>query len=135
MDEYVMVPVPKGRVLEVYEFLATSPTPSVAERRTPWPPEMLKRCYRESQPPFQKVLDTLADHPGQAVSGRDLDMAVGATRRNVLAGVMSAAARRVSGRYHLRFPWESEWRPAEGIKYYTMSAEDAAVIRSLREAV
>jgi hypothetical protein len=132
MDDFVMVPVPARRVQEVYELLAKPATPSAADRRGPWPPETLKRCYSESSDHFQKFLDTLADNAETPVAAADLAKATGLTYRNGVAGMLGAAGKRIDGRYHLSFPWARHWRASESQNYYTMSQEDAAVIRSLR---
>ena len=132
MENFVMVPVPATRVQEVYELLAKPAHLSPAGDRKPWPPETLKRCYRESSEHFQKFLDHLADNAATPVSGGDLAKATGLTYRNGVAGMLGAAGKRIDGRYHLSFPWARHWRASESQNYYTMSQEDAAVIKSLR---
>lgn len=134
MDTFVMVPVPATRVQEVYELLAKPAVVSPASDRKPWPPETLKRCYRESSEPFKKFLDTLADNAETPVSGSDLAKATGYTYRNGVAGMLGAAGKRIDGRYHLPFPWVRHWRASESQNYYTMNGEDAASIKSLRTA-
>ena len=132
MDTFIMFPVPPSRVQEVIELLAKPAALSPAGDRMPWPPETLKRCYSESSERFQKFLDTLADNAETPVSGGDLAKATGLTYRSGVAGMLGAAGKRIDGRYHLPCPWEKHWRASESRNYYTMSQEDAAVIKSLR---
>jgi hypothetical protein len=132
MDNIVMVPVPANRLQEVYELLAKPSGGTAAGGRKPWPPETLTRCYRESSSPMQAFLDALADNGGRLMSGGDLGRAIGYTERNQMAGMLGAAGKRIVNRYNLQFPFEAEWRASEGVYYYTMNEEDAAVIKSLR---
>ena len=131
MEDFVMVPVPASRVQEVYELLAK---PAAQDVLKPWPPDTLKRCYRESSPAMKTFLDTLADNAAQPVSAGDLCRATGSTGRNQLAGMLGSAGRRITHRYNLSFPFAKEWRGSESQFYYTMNREDAASLKSLRTA-
>jgi len=144
MEDLVPVLVPKDRVLDVYAFLSrpVAPRPDGghtsegdrgddARGLVPWPPETLERAYRESSPAMKKFLDHLADNPGRAVPIVELGEVVGYTPHQ-LAGTLGAAGRRITNRYKLRWPFAWEKRPEDGIYYYTMGEEDAAVIRGLR---
>lgn len=144
MDDFVPVLVPKSRVLDVYEFLSQPVGPrrdgshlpeefpgDAARGHVPWPPEMLERAYRESSPAMKRFFDHLADNPGRAVPIGELGEAMGYTPHQV-AGTLGAAGRRITNRYKLRWPFTWERRPEDGIYYYTMNEEDAAVIRSVR---
>ncbi len=144
MDDFVPVLVPKARVLDVYEFLSRSVKPpqddgptaeelrgEAARGLVPWPPETLERAYRESSPAMKRFLDHLSDNPGRAVPIGELGDAMGYKPHQV-AGTLGAAGRRITNRYKLRWPFAWEKRPEDGIYYYTMNEEDAAVIRGVR---
>lgn len=146
MDDLVPVLVPKDRVLDVYAFLSRPVEPSqdgssgleegrgdTARGLVPWPPELLERAYRESSPAMKRFLDHLADNPGRAVPIGELGEVVGYSPHQ-LAGTLGASGRRFTNRYKLRWPFAWEKRPEDGIYYYTMNAEDAAVIRGVRGA-
>jgi hypothetical protein len=143
VEDFVPVLVPKNRVLDVYEFLSRPMGPErdgshtseelygeAARGRVPWPPEMLERAYRESSPAMKLFFDHLADNPGRAVPIGELGEAMGYTPHQV-AGTLGAAGRRITNRYKLRWPFAWEKRPEDGVYYYTMNADDAAVIRGL----
>jgi hypothetical protein len=147
MDDLVPVLVPKARVLDVYEFLSRPVEPredgshlseevsgGSVRGLVPWPPEMLERAYRESSAAMKRFFDHLADNPGRAVPIGELGDAVGYSPHQ-LAGTLGAAGRRITNRYKLRWPFAWERRPEDGIYYYTMNDQDAAIIRSVRAAM
>lgn len=143
MDEFVPVLVPRDRVLDVYEFLsrparvaldeqrlADDVSGETARGRVPWPPATLERAYRESSPKMKRFLEHLAQNPGRAVPIGELGEVMGYTPHQV-AGTLGAAGRRITNRYKLRWPFAWEKRPEDGVFYYTMNDEDAAVIRGI----
>ena len=149
--EFVEIPVPKHRVLEVYGYLAhvedggsAEGTVSLADEAAPAAPEggpkpydeaTLRRLWDESEKPMKRVLKYLADKPGQAVTTEELGQAVadlqvggwegrGQKGPASIAGMFGALSRRCGHRYKRPMPFDSGWG---GV---TMPPEIAEVIKS-----
>jgi len=134
--EFIMVPVPRDRVQEVYRLLATEPVlPTAAltgeEEAEPWTDSDITRAYRESPPRMKLFLDYLASMPGQAVTSEETAKAVDYTRHQQ-AGMLGAFGRRVKNRYG-RSTWffEYGWNDKRGEWTYSMEAGPAKVLRGI----
>jgi hypothetical protein len=133
MDEFVLVPVPKGRVQEVYALLAKEGARNtVSDQVGLWTPKILERCYRESSVKTKLFLDYLAENAGRAVSGSEVGEVIKYSSHQI-AGMLGAAGRRITNRYKL--PWPFDWTTKDGLVVYTMNEENASVIRSVRPKV
>lgn len=140
-EEFVMVPVPRNRVLEVYALLAAPPGargPAGAEatpddERDLWDAALVERAYRESSDAMRGVLDHLADHPGQRILSADLGQVVGYSRPQ-LAGVFGAFGRRWNNRYKNPGKWfiKAEWSGAADQWEWWMEPEVAEIINRIR---
>src|SRR5688572_17022333 len=148
-NEFVNIPVPRDRVQEVYELLASPPRRSRAVGSTPtggngWPPELLTRAYRESPPPMKVVLSTLMENADEWVTAEELTRAVSkelrrpAYSRRTLAGVFGAFGRRWKNRYaggsrkNGQWPFEAKPSPEHGMFRYRMARDVAEVMQRAR---
>jgi hypothetical protein len=144
MDDWVPVFIPKSRLREAQALVLEAVEPSdegsgsarpvdeaVGLGVSPWPAQTLERCYLESSPHFRRWLNRLADDPGIAISIVELGKAVHYDSRRI-ASMLGTAGRRIDHRYSLPFPWRKARHSDDGLLYYTMSEEDAAVINRIR---
>jgi len=137
--EFIMVPVPRERVQEVYRLLAVDPVPPgalSAEATTaevvPWSDAEIVRAYNESPQKMKLFLDYLASVPGQSVTAEETAKAVGYTRHQQ-AGMLGAFGHRVKRRYS-RSTWffTYEWNDQRGDGLYSMEAAVAGVVRDIK---
>lgn len=141
MPEFVMVPIPTDRVMEVYAFLAGEAAGAGAEAPlalptiTPAPgpatdPAVISRAYRESPDRMKAFLNYLGDRPGQAVSSREIGEAIG-YNWNQVAGMLGAFGRRWEHRYKAAGSWffEAKWNFGEKHMDYRMPEDAAAVMK------
>jgi hypothetical protein len=117
-EQFVSVPVPAHRVQEVYALLAQTPAGAKHEP-TPasgpengWTEQLVRRMFKESGDPMQRMLRMLAEADGEEVSTNEiaaaLDLPKGASS---VAGMAGAIGRRVNSRYGMEgLPWETRWR-------------------------
>lgn len=126
-EEFVMVPVPKSRVLEVYRLLGGDAAPIEPEAYG----AIVKQAYEESSEPMRAFLDLLAAHPDEWLTieaiREALDMDV-----HQLPGVLSTFPRRWRGRYHQSGPLPFDVDGRGRRRRYRMGKEMAELIRSLR---
>jgi hypothetical protein len=132
--EFVLVPVPPERVLDVYALLAGDrterrETPSLSEPPPDvWRPELVERAYRESPPGMKQVFDYLAQRAGKQVAMEELARGVRRSATQV-AGVLGAFGRRHKNRYQIKQPpFEAVWDHGRGMVVYQMSPEVAEII-------
>lgn len=119
-DEFVMVPVPVGRVQEVYALLAqpsgtstTSAPAVVAEGEVGgWNADLVRRMFKDSGDPMQRMLRLLAEADGDELSTNEIADKLGLPKGAMsVAGMAGALGRRVSNRYSMDGPpWTSRWR-------------------------
>ena len=145
MPEFVMVPVPLDRVLEVYAVLgrdhqrqvqsepmpeAVGP-PSTRERATD--PAIIKRAYLESSEKMKAFLDYLAARPEQWTSTEEVGNAIG-YGWNQVAGMLGAFGRRWEHRYKEAGNWffDNKWDNVENHQDYLMPPEAARIIQEAR---
>jgi hypothetical protein len=118
-DEFVMVPVPAGRVQEVYALLAR-PSGSgtaavhaeVASSEGGWTTDLVRRMFKESGDPMQQMLRLLADADGAEISTNEIASKLALPKGAMsVAGMAGALGRRVSSRYGMEGPpWTTRWR-------------------------
>jgi hypothetical protein len=138
--EFIMVPVPRERVQEVYRLLASEPTQAAAaltegvrnDAVVPWSDSEIARAYRESPERMRRFLDCLATVAGQPVTSEESAKAVGYSRHQQ-AGMLGAFGHRVKGRYG-RSTWffEYAWSDQRGAWTYSMGEAAAKVLRALK---
>lgn len=118
-DEFVMVPVPTGRVQEVYALLAQPPGPTGegVQAGGPnggagWNADLVRRMFKESGDPMQKMLRLLAEADGDEISTNEIAVKLGLPKGAMsVAGMAGALGRRVSSRYGMDGPpWTTRWR-------------------------
>ena len=149
--EYINVPVPANRVMEVYALLASpekrqnlfgeNPKPKPDSTFSPnWRPEMLRRLYHESSGAMKVVLDVIASKADQVVHSYELVEALtgfhGKTcDHHTLAGTLGAFGRRVFNRYKADgWPMENEWDPVAQEVWYRMPSDFAKEMSSTGNA-
>ena len=126
-EEFVLVPVPKSRVLEVYRLLGGDVAPVEPEVFD----AIVKQAYEESSEPMKAFLDLLAAHPDEWLS-------IGVVRDELgmdvhqLPGVLSTFPRRWRGRYHQAGPLPFEVDGKGNRRSYRMGKKVAELITSLR---
>lgn len=137
--EFIMVPVPRERVQDVYRLLASEPTQSVVaaaavtrdDEGVPWSDREITRAYRESPEKMKRFLDYLVSVAGKPATAGETALAVGYTRPQQ-AGMLGAFGHRVKGRYG-RSTWffDASWSDRQGAWTYTMGQAAAKVLRDL----
>lgn len=137
--EFIMVPVPRERVQEVYRLLASAPgTPAAEEAEAApddtarrWSDAEIARAYRESPQKMKVFLEYLAGRPGQPATVEETAAAVGYTRHQQ-AGMLGAFGHRAKKRYG-KEAWfiDYGWSGQRGAWAYTMFDDAAQVIRGL----
>jgi hypothetical protein len=129
--EFVYVPVPLGRVEDVYRLLAGQATES-ADASTALA-QTVRRIYLESDEPFRNLLRFLADHPGQPMSTGEVAAALrlpnGAAS---LAGMLGAFARRSKSRYEGYWPFERLYNPGLNRAELMMENNVAVIVSGLK---
>src|SRR3954454_9367894 len=124
-SQFVNVPVPEDRVLEVMEFLTRARRPEgdarpSADQMQPasqgaivTDPDVVGRAYRESPPAMKQFFELLAKQPDDWVAIDELRAAMG-LKTHALPGVLGAFQRRWKGHYKQggRWPFDAEWSDA-----------------------
>lgn len=138
--EFILVPVPRERVQEVYRLLAQEPAPAgvVGAQETPaaqpgsWTEADIVTAYRESPEKMKLFLDYLASSPGQSFTSAETANAVGYTRQQQ-AGMLGAFGHRAKRRYG-RSSWFITylWSGERSAFVYSMDLHAAKVIRDLK---
>lgn len=139
VTEFIMVPVPRERVQEVYRLLAADPIPAgatsvetgAAEAR-PWSDAEVVRAYKDSAAKMKLFLDYLASVAGKPVTPEETASAVGYTRHQQ-AGMLGAFGHRVKRRYG-RSTWffEYKWSDERAEWTYSMDVRVAKVLRAIK---
>ena len=139
MSEFVSVPVPVGRVQEVYELLAQQPArPSVApqtiENGYPdgWSRELMDRMFVESSGAMRRILGAIAQEaPGWVTTAQIAEMS-NMSARQVVAS-LGPFEKRCRGRYGMdRWPFMAREFVDAGVLKYSMSNETARRILELK---
>jgi hypothetical protein len=128
--EYVYVPVPLGKVEDVFRFLAGL-TPQGSEVGTDLD-RTVRRVYLESEEHFRDLLRFLAGRAGQPVSTGDVAEALGLPNGAAsLAGMLGAFARRSKNRYGGYWPFERVNNPGLDRSELMMEDNVAAIVNAL----
>ena len=142
-EEWTTIAVPTSRVREFYALIlersgrgdqASLAEPSMTDDAAT--ADIVRRVYRESQPPLQRFFDLLASLPDEWVPTEAVMAATGLTARQ-WPQQLSALARRGRTRYDRQrgaWPFEGEKLYDSGKQTwrYRMPAEYADIIRLLR---
>ena len=128
MDGFVNVPVPVGRVQEVYRLLAGEPSataaaPQVTENGYPdgWSHAMIERMFIESSSAMRRILCAIAQGSPRWVTTTEIGEASGLTARQVIAS-LGPFGKRIRGRYRMtRWPFETREFVDAGVIKYSMS--------------
>jgi hypothetical protein len=138
--EFIMVPVPRERVQEVYRLLASDPMTSDsasadqagAEDGAPWTNGEIARAYRESPERMKRFLDYLASMAGRPATSAETAQAVDYSPHQQ-AGMLGAFGHRVRSRYGKpRWFFAYEWSEQREAWAYSMGESAARVIRDLK---
>ena len=138
--EYIMVPVPRERVQEVYRLLAGEPAPAEALRQEvataqsdSWSDSEVVRAYRESPAKMKLFLDFLAKNPGeQGLTSEETANAVGYTRQQQ-AGMLGAFGNRVKRRYgHGTWFFKYLWSGERAAFVYSIDPRPAKIIEAAK---
>ncbi len=144
MPDYVMVPVPPDRVLEVYALLATAqsnedshevPASEFAPAAGPATDRaVIERAYRESSEKMKGFFNYLADRPDEAISTEEVGQSIDYTW-NQVAGMLGAFGRRWEHRYKEAGSWfvKGAWNYEENHMDYRMPAAAAKIIKEIRD--
>lgn len=142
MTEFVTIPVPSDRVLEVYALLASEAARQPEEAgsaldaadsqdRSGWNAELLARCWRESPSPMKAFLLYLANNPDREISSEEIAPAIHRTRHQ-MSGMLGAFGRRTKNRYGMgTWPYSARWGFEEHRAIYVMDSATAAIIRNV----
>lgn len=128
-QEFVYVPVPVGRVAEVFRLLASLPG-DTAEASDP--ERVVRRVFLESEENFRALLRFLAGRPGQSISTAEAAEALGLPNGAAsVAGMLGAFARRSKNRYDGFWPFERLYNPAHDRAELMMEGNVAAIVNGL----
>ena len=120
-EQFISVPVPAHRVQEVYALLAQAPASNKSEPTPPsgpehgWTEQLVRRMFKESGDPMQRMLRLLAEADGEEVSTNEIAAALNLPKGAAsVAGMAGAIGRRVNSRYGMDgLPWDTRWRPID----------------------
>ena len=135
MPEFVNVPVPVERVLEVYALLARQTVfPTVATKEgypEGWSQDLIYRMFIESSGAMKRILVAIAQAaPGWSTT-EEVARAAGLTVRQAVAS-LGPFEKRVRGRYRMtRWPFAARDFVDRGIVKYSMSVQTAERILEL----
>ena len=129
MSEFVNVPVPENRVMEVYALLATEPAPQERDLSPEWSENDVKVAFAESSNQQKRFLLMMAEQPDTWLKSEDAYETLGFTAHQ-FAGMMGAFERRIKHKYG-----KSEWffsvkvDPVTELGAYQMNGLKAQVVR------
>lgn len=140
MTEFASVPVPTGRVLEVYRLLARPQSRPTAEPQVTadgqsagWSQALIDRMFVESSAAMRRILSAIARRSPDWVTTDEIAEAAGLTARQMIAS-LGPFEKRVRGRYGMDlWPFASREFVDEGLRKYSMSPGTADRIISLLE--
>jgi len=147
MTDFVMVPVPSDRVLEVYALLATDSAGhgaadgagilSSASFELPssgaWNYEIIERLMREASNGVRLVFDYLSDRPGQEISANNLAVGIDRTR-DQLNGILGVFGRNVINKYQLdSWLFRAMRSGSDQTMVYVMTEEVAEMVKRARK--
>jgi hypothetical protein len=147
MTDFVMVPVPSDRVLEVYALLATDPAShleangtgplSPASSELPssdaWNYEMIELLMREASNGVRLMFDYLSDRPDQEIPADDLAAGIDRTR-DQLNGILGVFGRNVINKYQLdTWPFRAMRSGSDQTMVYVMTEEVAEMVKRARK--
>jgi hypothetical protein len=125
-EEFVLVPVPKSRVLEVYRLLGGDAAPVEPEAFE----AIVTQAYEDSEEGMKAFLELLAAHPDEWLGIQDIREELGMDV-HVLPGVLSSFPRRWRNRYHQSGPLPYDQDRKAGQSQYRMRKKVAELITSL----
>ncbi len=138
--EFVSVPVPAQYVTAVYELIARLdagarpdpvPQPEDRGRSGALTQPLVERIYRESEDAHRRLLEYLAERPGEWLDSQTVADGLGLKHgRKSLAGSLGALGRRADHRYGGLKPFESHWEPERYLVELRMSPEVAAWVKT-----
>jgi hypothetical protein len=140
MSEFVMVAVPRDRVLDVYWWLSfeTHDTPTPLMQAVPgspagsWTPELLEDQFAKSPKSIKALQKHLAANPGVEYTTDELAKVMNVERGwQSVAGALGAYTRRIKNRYGLDWPFSCRYSEDRGKYVYAMDATTAEVISAL----
>ncbi|MDZ4179714.1 MAG: hypothetical protein U1E29_10885 [Coriobacteriia bacterium] len=141
MTEFVTIPVPANRVLEVYELLAREPAESSSvpskgnHHNGGWTDMLIERMFVESSTAVRRILTTIA-HGSPGWMGTDEIAKSSRLSVRQVAASLGPLKKRVRGRYGMsQWPFESREFVDAGILKYSMSPRTADQILHLAREV
>ena len=135
-DDFVLVPVPRGRVLDVMAFLSREPrvAPSTggegdeATSDPRWDADSIQRLLSDAPPLQVSMLRFLAERPGVPVTAGEMAERLG--RRGRAVGAVTKALQQRSRYYSGRsLPFRRGWAPDLG-NHYVMPEDVAEAVRT-----
>jgi hypothetical protein len=141
MSEFVYIPVPTRWASAVYKWLAElEPEAPLAPATDPEPAAevveldaaLVERMYRESHREHRRLMEYLADHPGEWFYTSEIgDALQHENGARGVAGMLGAFGKRSNHRYGRHKPWETEWDDARGEARHRMDPVQANVIKTI----
>jgi hypothetical protein len=128
MAEFVNIPVPADRVLEVYELLAREPVESASTlyesgglHHAGWTDMLIERMFVESSTAVRRILTAIAHRSPGWMGTDEIAQSSGLSVRQVAAS-LGPLKKRVRGRYGMsQWPFASREFVDAGILKYSMS--------------
>lgn len=127
-EEYVSMPIPKGRVQEVYDLLGRSGQEAATLDRE-YDEASMYRLWQEASVEVRKVLQHLSLHPEERVPTSDLVEVADVGTGRALGGIFARFRERCVKRYKRDLPWETI--SISDANYYVMSQQNAKLIEPL----
>jgi|tagenome__1003787_1003787.scaffolds.fasta_scaffold20868490_3 hypothetical protein len=151
-DELVPVMVPRPLLTHVYGLIAklhgelTAPVDvptqhanGDATTSNGWTPSLLRKMLQQSPPAMKDVLRTMAEHPDEWLTTKQLAEAIQNNRNAdwmTLAGTMGAFGRRLKNRYGIENPpFEKRYDHEFKGKVYRMSAATSAQVLTVLQEI
>jgi hypothetical protein len=142
MPEFVSVPVPVERVLEVYRLLARPSARPIADPQVSpdgyaagWNQALIDRMFLESSSAMRRILSAIAKKSPDWVTTDEIAEASGLTARQVVAS-LGPFEKRVRGRYGMDlWPFASRVFADAGLRKYSMSRGTADRVIALQARI
>jgi hypothetical protein len=141
LSDFVYIPVPAKWATAVYKTiaeLALDDVPAKDEQAaaiTALDAALVERMYRESHAGHRRLMQFLADHPGEWFYTSEIASALDHENgARGVAGMLGAFQKRSNHRYGGLKPWESDWDDTREESRHRIEPEHATVINAIGAA-
>ncbi|HTB49480.1 MAG TPA: DUF6416 domain-containing protein [Solirubrobacteraceae bacterium] len=142
MPEFIYIPVPSQWAPAIYKRLAelededAPPALPAAAPTVTLDAALVEQMYRESHSQHRRLMEYLADHPGEWFYTSELADSLEIEKKSRgVAGMLGAFGKRSNNRYGGLKPWETRWDGVREEARHRMSLDSAEVISKVAASV